>query len=139
MHFINSCSTTSIANNNIVDTIDKNNNETHFICSLCKAGKRNSIHSTAPTALTNKHHSGQSKTTIGGRGTASQVDTPPCTTLHSIGRDAGSRGSPIPTMSVNNTTGTVFFHLDYQKHLDKLNESVNELKISCTNNNTQIF
>ena len=28
--------------------------------------------------------------------------------------------------------------MDYQRHLDKLNESVNEFKILCANNNTQI-
>ena len=102
VHSTNSCSTTSIANNNTVDTIDKNNNESHFIISFCKADKRNSIHSTAPTVPTNKRHSGHSKITTGGRGSTSQVDTPPCTTLHTIGRDAGSRGSPIPKKSVNN-------------------------------------
>ena len=139
VHSTNSCSSTSIANNNIVDTIDnKINNESRLICPLCKAGKRNSINSIVPTNSSSKRHSSQSKTTIGGRGSTFQVDTPPCITLYTTGWDARSSGSPTLTSSVNNTTGTVISQLDYQKYHVKLNESVNELKILCTKNNTQI-
>ena len=127
MHSSNSCS----INTKI------NIENAQYTCTTCKA-KRKSLQ--APTISNTGRRSGQTNNIHSGRGSASQSTTPSLNTIHVPRRMHGSGSSPSSMNSkCSKSICSIPSHSDLQKQIEKITNSLDELKILCTNNNTAII
>ena len=146
VHLTKNCSVSLSTNNNVIENniIDNKKNigtynNIQVICTLCKA-KRKSANLTPSTTPSNtSRRSGQSNIVISRGAHSSQVTTPSCALIHTTNTTVRStgRGKSL-TSAENKYICKIPSHTDFQQNLDKLNRGLEELKILCANNNTQV-
>ena len=86
VHTNNRCYSNLISNKNLnSNTADKS-----YLCNMCKVLKCMFSNTVLPTTQLSSHRSTQSSNTNSGRGSASQVVTPPLATQHITRRTFGS-------------------------------------------------
>ena len=107
-----------------------------YMCATCKV-KRKSLQ--APTIPSIGRRNGQSSNVNSRRGSASQSTTPSLNDIHTTGRVLGS-GISSTTVNSKNSTNicTIPSHADLQHQIDKIVNTLDELKILCATNNTTI-
>ena len=103
---------------------------------MCKVLKRMSSNTVLPTTQLSSRRSTQSSNTNSGRGSASQVVTPPLATQHITRRTFGSGWCPtINKTNCNENTCDIPSHNNLQQQKDKIKSILDEMQIQCTNNN----
>ena len=110
----------------------KNSNTAQYLCTTCKV-KRKSFN--APTLINSARRTGQLNNIYSGRGSASHKTTPSNSTQHNTRRTLGSGSSPsVDNKKCINNTYSISSHIDLQNQIDKINSSLDEIKIICSNN-----
>ena len=120
-----------------IDNADDNNKKQQFLCNMCKVQKRLSSNLTVSITQAINRRSSQSSNVVKGRGSTSQITTPPLTTQHITGRAVGSgtSSSTANTKDKENICG-VPSHVNLQQQIDKIKSTLDELQIQFCNNNT---
>ena len=127
--------TKNINSNSNVDSVDE------YVCTYCKA-KRKSGSIPPPSSSGPSGNSSQSKNAVSGRGSLSSTVTPlvsnTCTLKRNKVRDIPPT-SDIAIATSKDAICNIPSHLDIQRQIDKINDTIHELNVLYTNNNMQVI